>query len=923
MPDLTRADFPAFFAALNGGSEPYPWQRDLVARLARGEWPDQVVAPTGAGKSVFIEAHVFLRALAVASGTSAGGVPYPRRLALSVGRRALVDAQADRARTVAEQISKAEDGVLHRVREVLLAHTGRTDFPPVSVSVMRGGMAVDTDWLVDPIGCHILCITPDLLGSRLLFRAYVASWKAAPRHAGLLAYDTLAVIDEAHLNTQLVTTLRRIGAMAETSPLAEHVPALRVVETTATPASASAHRLEVVGSSSPGDALDTRMRARKTLSLHQAPSWPLPQRGPARAGGIAEILSCVDSIRAGASGTVGVMVNRVRDAVEIARALEARSDPPRVAVLVGPMRPADRTALETRHPGLLTPQGCDDVDVLVTTQTVEVGVDIDLHGLVTEIAPAASLVQRFGRVNRRGRIPDAPATVIVPTGGAPTGPSGPYEAQDITSACAWLAELGPGADLSPASLAAPDGPALPATAPRRLLPSRIELSEAQLLAQTSEDLFTDPELDLWLSDDLSTEQPTVFIVGRRLPDDLLAARELVSLVKPLAPEMFPVPLSRARALVDAAPRPVVVMRRGEVLADQAFTLQGGDVVVLPAQYPAALFGVLQDADVTGRRALGDVYEHPADPEGDEPLRVIVASSHPPQNGTQQDSLQLLSALPASIARVEEARALEDEELDRPITAAEVREALSAGGRALFDTLAGSGLGDLSAVTVSYPSTEDEQGFFPWFVLHPPTAPDAASEAIQEYGIGARVLLTDHQNAVGRRAEAFAATVGLPSGICKALDEAGKHHDDGKAARAFQALLGAKPGGPLLAKSGDPRVLSPRLRSRTSLPRQWRHEQLSVALAWPALSTHDPSTRALIARLIGTSHGWGRTAFPHTSADLVVPDQALAAEPAEDLFDVGQWDELMASTTDVWGPWGAAYLEALFRAADGAVSKEGS
>lgn len=44
---------------------------------------------------------------------------------------------------------------------------------------------------------------------------------------------------------------------------------------------------------------------------------------------------------------------------------------------------------------------------IIGTQTLEVGVDVDFTTLVTELAPASALVQRAGRVNRRGLNPKA------------------------------------------------------------------------------------------------------------------------------------------------------------------------------------------------------------------------------------------------------------------------------------------------------------------------------------------------------------------------------------------------------------------------------------------------------------------------------------------------------------------------------------
>ncbi|MGC9119457.1 MAG: CRISPR-associated helicase Cas3', partial [Thermoproteus sp.] len=85
-----------------------------------------------------------------------------------------------------------------------------------------------------------------------------------------------------------------------------------------------------------------------------------------------------------------VIVNTVRKAREIYKRLECE----RKAVVHSLMRKEDRDAASKR---------VEDGGVLVGTQALEVGLDLDLDALYTELSPVDSLVQRLGRVGRRGR----------------------------------------------------------------------------------------------------------------------------------------------------------------------------------------------------------------------------------------------------------------------------------------------------------------------------------------------------------------------------------------------------------------------------------------------------------------------------------------------------------------------------------------
>jgi CRISPR-associated endonuclease/helicase Cas3 len=101
-------------------------------------------------------------------------------------------------------------------------------------------------------------------------------------------------------------------------------------------------------------------------------------------------------------------------------------------------RAAERAALNARLRGM-TP---DDDIIIVATQAVEAGVDITSRDLFTELAPWASLVQRFGRCNRGGEYDDAAVRWIDIDGGEDTNLPLPYTVDALASARAVVRTLG-------------------------------------------------------------------------------------------------------------------------------------------------------------------------------------------------------------------------------------------------------------------------------------------------------------------------------------------------------------------------------------------------------------------------------------------------------------------------------------------------
>src|SRR5205814_3806992 len=97
-----------------------------------------------------------------------------------------------------------------------------------------------------------------------------------------------------------------------------------------------------------------------------------------------------------------VIVNRVSRArdlfAELEKAAKTQILPERV-LIHSRFRPMEREKLSAkiREPG---------EKIVVATQAIEAGVDISSRTLITELAPWSSLVQRFGRCNRKGEFND-------------------------------------------------------------------------------------------------------------------------------------------------------------------------------------------------------------------------------------------------------------------------------------------------------------------------------------------------------------------------------------------------------------------------------------------------------------------------------------------------------------------------------------
>lgn len=995
---LDRGDFAGFFSELHSGHAPFPWQERLLdAVLEAGRWPAQVIAPTGSGKTSVIDIHVFAQALG-----AAGQAPrLPRRMAMVVDRRVLVDDQHEYAQFVAQQLVHKPSGgtstVLGEVADLLwslrLPDTARRSqelvmegHSPLVVGRLRGGAPPSRSWRDHPTAALVLCATPEMWGSRLLFRGYGSSSLAWPREAGLLAIDSVVVVDEAHLARQLLVTARRVEQLVPAADQSSPWTALQVVEATATPPRAAGGTTSGITPTFVGveetdlgdPLLAMRLTRPKPVKLLGVVDWEdtrsVSKAVPTLADAVMDVLTNTCPTP-GVSGTVGCFVNTVGRAVAVAAELRCRTisgRPLRVVLVCGQLRPLDLHRVRVAHPGLLNLQGNTDVDVLVSTQSLEVGVDLDLAGMVSELASGSALAQRAGRLNRLGLRETAEFVVTVPetaiSGGDDAGDidpniaisdqtrSGPYDATELREALLWLrGRAADPAGLAPWQLRSHEPPT---GASRRELYQRPELADAWHWARTSDDLAAEPELDLWLAEDFNADTSVGFVVRDQMPVDTTDAIRLIVDLPPRRHEVFSVPYRKAlvalRTLREeptdgefgSGGQPAIVRVRGddcELLrwrparggtTGEEPSLRPGDIIVLDSS--AALF--TSSGDEAGFSP---------------PVVALFDEDSPSELARADDVLQATADLPPEVwdtnrvggvvLRIERGCSSVADGTDLSALANALippGEQISDDGQraALRDWLkrhshGSSAMARAATDLLSEPSTRcelivhhDLEGRLVR-VLLVDRRRAAADEGIRQVWTpgSPQVTLTAHQQSVAQRAALLGEHLGLGSGLIQTLTLAGAHHDDGKQDVRFQARLGARDD-IILAKSrrGTTAEQARRNERRSGLPSRWRHEQRSVAECWDSI--HDPGIHdsQLVARLVGTSHGHGRSGFPHAADGLLLPDDTKGLRTtARHLFDLGAWDDLVEATQQRYGVWGCAYLEAVLRAADGQVSEEGS
>ena len=905
--------FTEFYRAINK-RDPFPWQARLAGRVAREErWPPEIGVPTGLGKTACLDIAVWW--LSSQADRAPKDRTAPIRIWWVVNRRLLVDSTAEHAKHIASVfrnpasagLDPAERCVVERIAERLRALWVHPTDPPLDVISLRGGVASRTP--TDPARPTIILSTLPMYGSRLLFRGYGSNRRSLD--AAMAGIDSLVLLDEAHLAGHLRAL---VLALADCHPKASNILGGRrsrpaVVALTATGDKPENERFDLADDDMAHPVVRQRLDAAKPLKIVEAKTGNTPKQ-------LAD--AAVALIREAATpATCLVFGNTPKTARDTFERLSKALPESDALLLTGRVREreAERIRDRIRDPedGMAAIRRMDVVRrrplIVVATQTLEVGADIDAEYLVTEGCSVRALTQRLGRLNRLGRFPYARAIYIhVPPSSskdlvrkrklAPVYGSEPdkvFKQLRKTGTKGYDGTI----DLSPRSIAAVLGP------PDKNLDRAPEVLPGLLGEWTK--TTTPPE------GEAPVEPYFSGITAPQLAVSLLWRVHVPACGRRLWPratdrEAIEVPLTEAR---DALQNKVICR----------LTLDGTTVEEVSADDLRPGDRIVIESDA----GLHDKFGW--NPEASEP----VTDDSIARSGLPLDAVAIRRLCGVEIGElVDTALGMTDD--DRDINEVERNEAVLE----ILATLEGipAPTGWTEAEWVDFikrlrKPVLEPRNEVPRLRVEQP-AYETMSDEFDELSLGPAAMELDrHGHQVGARAKRLAEQIGLPDDLQEVVKRAATLHDIGKADARFQRWLDPQgKSGSLLAKSDAPPHRWEAMRVSSGWPKGGRHEELSARLvrAWLA-QTPDwgtPLQRDLLAHLIVSHHGKGRPLVRPVDdgttgvVSAVVEGTTVTADADLALTDWEQPSRFQRLQEQL-GPWGLALLEAIIIRSDHAVS----
>jgi len=967
MADLSMADFDRYFDAL-WGRAPFAWQRRLAERVMENEqtpWPEVIGLPTGSGKTACIDIAVFALAAAAARGAEDRPLRVPRRLFYTVDRRIIVDEAFVRAQKISERLHGASDGILKDVAEHLRRLSGNNDArsKPLEAHVLRGGMYRAEAWARSPTTPTIVCTTVDQLGSRLLFRAYGRSFKAWPIHAGLVANDSLILVDEAHCSRPLLQTLAAIGKYRTWAEAPLQAPFFVSIMSATPPSGArDVFRDESAEPADPEHPLGKRQLAVKRAVLCA------PVKGTAKTADnnlVEEMARQAQAHAKSGHRAVVVFCNRVATARAVYAVLaNSKQQPGETVLLTGRMRPIDKDDIVQYHLDALASERSaqrklEQPVYVVATQTLEVGADLDFDALVTECASLDALRQRFGRLNRMGRAINAFASVLVRENQADDSSDDPVYGAALANTWQWLqqrADSDQSVDFGIKALEGklPDAKTLATLSVAAPLTPVMLPAHVDGWAQTAPEPMPSADVSLFLHG-VGRGSADVQVCWRadiELDDKEKRETAVDSLIlaPPSTAECLPVPIGAFRRWLAGEE----VVATGSDLEGEADAADATDEDAATTRSAIRWRNRNEVEPVTDPRKVrpGGVYVLPASMRDSLVLGDGLDRSSGLDIGDRASlqthakvQLRLHPALLKNWPESTSIRALEAWLPDGRTLFEEDPRATLRALRALLKKIAGELEGDTRHRWLRDTCNELASDKRPRMELHPAGGFILhGSRRLQMVGATVNfgdeddatasgtvdVVLPVHLDGVGDFAQCFARACGLPARLVDALRCAGRLHDLGKADPRFQAILrSGNPWarGPVLAKSAtvpQSRQAYEAARASAGYPKGARHELLSVRLAEsaPELLPADPILRDLVLHLVASHHGHCRPFAPVVIDDSPKPvsvkfdgkNLAHSSDTRLERLDSGIAERYWRLTRH-FGWWGLAWLESILRLAD--------
>ncbi|MBX6330830.1 MAG: type I-U CRISPR-associated helicase/endonuclease Cas3 [Gemmatimonadaceae bacterium] len=889
--------FETAFESLTGYT-PMRWQHRLFERFVANDVPEVCDLPTGLGKTSVL----VLWLLALVRQGETGSVRLPRRLAYIVNRRTVVDQATDIVTAIRDRLANPTApewaGHADTLRHIAstLHSLAASAGPPLAISTLRGELADNEEWKADPARPAIVVGTIDMIGSKLLFNGYGDGRYGRAHHAGLLGQDTLIVHDEAHLTPAFSDLLRAIvreqareqsrngGASLAARPV-------RVLELSATSRSAGAHTFALDPSDEADEIVRQRLDAAKRLRLHDAPSTAIVDK-------IIELAAEHEA----AGVRVLIYVHGPEDAQRVATGLEkrlGRSAGKRIALLTGTIRGYERDLLvkrngvdRERNVVYRALQGAgepvDQTVYLVSTAAGEVGVDLCADHLICDATSLEALIQRLGRVNRRGTLEGVARVDVVGEASRDNLPPPVAAAVEATVALLrrWADAADREIDVSPRNV-------------RRLLATATPQEVQAAFSPTPRTLpITDILLDAW---------------------SLTSVEEM-----PGRPEVAPF----LHGLTYEAPETWVAWRREVKLFDDHDVDDdsiGGWFRICRIEARERL----RDREDRVKKALERLLHVHRKRGSEHDLPVVLLDVHGRARRTTLSAIVTKDAalagrtvvLPIEAGGLDASGMLDPEAAPGDATELDVCERATDGARrerwlfhgsaedGPYERLMGGEIADAiprgQRVKVRIPLSTAEAGddAEEGSELLLTMSPDASALENPET-TAARQSLAAHTEAIVAQIAAIAERVALPDPLRAALTAAARLHDCGKARPIWQWYAQNERGAEPIAKS--PRYLHPRVLGG------YRHE-LGSLLDAAAGDDLTPTERALGLHLVAAHHGWARPHFEPRAYDSTY-------SPQRNLETVWEQMRRFDALQREYGRWGLAWLESLLRCADIAASR---